>query len=219
MAKKKRPKGVPPEAGKDKKEEEIRKLKEKIKKLEAAKSKGKEEEAEGIVEGILEGVGGIIPGLEGLLKGVMKSPAFKEKLGQIEKEIEYKIKQAPLKRTEGRGFGIPPGIPPGVRGRVAKRKRFVKEKPAVEKPKAPPPKPKERPADVFDEKDYIKVIAEIPGVDEKDIKINLEKDKLNISCDIPDHRYKKELILPCIPKGELSKTYKNGILEVVIKKV
>ncbi|MDI6889667.1 MAG: hypothetical protein QMC83_01830 [Thermodesulfovibrionales bacterium] len=198
------------------KEEEIRKLKEEIRKLKEAKAEGKEEESEGIVEGILKGVGGMIPGLEGLLKGVMRSPAFKEKLGQIEKEVERKIREAPLRRAEeDRGISI--GIPPGVRGRPAKR-YFVKERPPAEKPKSPPPKPEERLPDIFDEKDHIKVIAEIPGVEEKDINLNLQGDKLTISVDIPDCKYHQELKLPCEPKGKLEKAYKNGILEVKIEK-
>lgn len=198
------------------KEEEIRKLKEEIRKLKEAKAEGKEEESEDIVSGILKGVGRIIPGLEGLLKGVMRSPAFKEKLGQIEKEIERKIKEAPLKRTEERPSHIPGGIPPGVRGRAFREKPFVKQRPEA-KP-SPPPMPQERPADIFDEKDYIKVIAEIPGVEEKDINLNLQGDKLTISVDIPDRKYHQELKLSCEPKGKLEKSYKNGILEVEIKK-
>ena len=80
------------------------------------------------------------------------------------------------------------------------------------------PQPQERPADIFDEKDYIKVITEIPGVEEEDIKINLEKDGLKISVDVPDHKYHQELKLPCEPKGKLEKFYRNGILEVRITK-
>ncbi|MEW6674768.1 MAG: hypothetical protein AB1348_01900 [Nitrospirota bacterium] len=198
------------------KRKEIRKLKEEIRKLKEAKAEGKEEEVEGIAEGILKGVGRIIPGLEGLLKGVMKSPAFKEKLGQIEKEIERKIREAPLKRVE-KAQGIPIGIPPGVRGRPTER-YFVKERPLAEKPKGPTPKPEEKPVDIFDEEDHIKVIAEIPGVEEKDIKIDLVKDSLAISVDIPDRKCHQQLKLPCEPKGKLEKTYKNGILEVKIEK-
>lgn len=199
------------------KEEEIRKLKEEIRKLREAKAEGKEEEFEGIVEGILKEFGRIIPGLEGLLKGVMRSPAFKEKLGQIEKEIERKIKEAPLKRGVEKARGIPMGIPPGVRGRPTER-YFVKERSLAEKPKGPPPKPEEKPVDIFDEEDHIKVIAEIPGVEEDDIKIDLRNNILTISVDIPDRKYHQELKLPCEPKGKLEKTYKNGILEIKIMK-
>lgn len=145
-----------------------------------------------------------------------KSPAFKERLEEIDKEVERKIKETPLKRTEGRPSSIPGGIPPGVRGKSFRERLFVKQKPQAEP--SPPPLPQERPADIFDEQDHIKVIAEIPGLEEKDINLNLQEDKLTISVDIPDRKYHQEIKLPCEPKGKLEKTYKNGILEVKINK-
>lgn len=176
----------------------------------------KKKERESVAGGILKGLGKIIPGLGGLIKSLEKSPAFKERLKEVDKEVERKIKEAPLKRTEGRPSGIPSGIPPGVRGRAFRGKPFVKQKPEA-KP-SPPPTPQEKPVDIFDEKDHIKVIAEIPGIEEKDIKIDLEKDGLTISVDVPDHKYHQELKLPCEPKGKLEKSYKNGILEIKIMK-
>jgi len=44
------------------------------------------------------------------------------------------------------------------------------DKPSMRK-EVSPPMPQERPVDIFDEGDYIKVIAEIPGVEEDDIKL------------------------------------------------
>ena len=176
----------------------------------------KEKESESVAGGILKGIGKIIPGLRGLIKSLEKSPAFKERLKEADKELERKIKETPLKRAEGRPSHTPSGIPPGVRGRAFRGKPFVKQKPEA-KP-SPPSTPQEKPVDIFDEKDHIKVIAEIPGVDGKDIGINLQNDMLIIDVDIPDHKYHQELKLPCSPKGELKKSYKNGILDVKIKK-
>ena len=176
----------------------------------------KEEKEESVAGGILKGLGKIIPGLGGLIKSLEKSPAFKEKLGEVDKELERRIKEAPLKKTEGRPSGIPSGIPSGVRGSTVRRKPFVREKPQAEP--SPPPRPEVRPADIFDEKEHIKVIAEIPGVEEKDINLNLQGDKLIISVDIPDRKYHQELKLPSSPNGKLEKTYKNGILEIKILK-
>jgi len=176
----------------------------------------KEESAAG---GILKGIGKIIPGLGGLIESLEKSPAFKERLKEVDKELERKIKEAPsplraqVKRSEGRSSGVPSGIPPGARGSTVKRKPSAREE-----PEAKPSTPQEKPVDIFDEEDHIKVIAEIPGVEEKDIKIDLEKDKLTVSADIPDHKYHQELKLPCKPKGKLEKSYKNGILEIKMKK-
>ena len=192
-----------------------------------------------IAGGLLQNVGKMF-GLGGLLKGIEKSPAFKERLEKIDEEIERKLsagggskespsplypdghKRAQVKRAEEeRPSHIPMGIPPGARGRTVRRRPSSayggKQKPEA-KPSPPPPPPKEQPADIFDEKDYIKVIAEIPGVEERDIKIDLVKENLAISADAPDRKYHQKLKLPCEPKGKLEKSYKNGILEVKIKK-
>ena len=171
------------------------------------KENGKEEE-EGIAGGILEGIGTMIPGLGGLFKGLGKSPVFKERLKKIDEEVERKLREAPLKKTEEGKFKI--------EGKFEAR-HLAPDKPSMRK-ETPPPQPKERPADIFDEEDHIKVIAEIPGVGEEDIKIDLEKDDLTISVDVPGHKYHQELKLPCEPKGKLEKSYKNGILQVEIKK-
>jgi len=172
------------------------------------KEKGHGKDEEGIAGGILKGIGKMIPGLGGLLKGLEKSPAFKERLKKIDEEVERKLREAPLKKTEEGKFKI--------RGRFEAR-HLAPDRPSMRK-EVSPPMPKERPVDIFDEKNHIKIIAEIPGVEEKDIKINLEKNKLSLSVDISDRKYYQEIKLPCSPKGALEKTYKNGILEVKINK-
>ena len=183
---------------------------------EKKKEEKEKKEEESIAGGILKGIGKMVPGLGGLLKGLEKSPAFKEKLKEVDKEVEHKIRETPLKRTGGITSQIPRGIPPGTKGKSFRGKPFVKQKAEV-KP-SPPPVPRERPVDIFDEKDYLKIIAEIPGVDENDINLNLQGDKLTISTDIPKRRYHQELKLPCAPKGKIEKIYRNGILEVKIQK-
>jgi len=183
------------------------------------KKKEEDKENEGIAGGILEGIGEMIPGLGGLIESLGKSPAFKERLKKIDEEVERRLKESPLKRTgEARPSHIPRGIPPGARGKTASRRRFVKERSEPTKPQGPPPIPKERPVDIFDEKDYVKIIAEIPGVKESDIKIDLVKDSLAISVDTPGRKYHQKIKLPCEPKGKLEKTYTKGILEIEINK-
>ncbi|MEM2214266.1 MAG: archaeal heat shock protein Hsp20 [Candidatus Nezhaarchaeales archaeon] len=75
--------------------------------------------------------------------------------------------------------------------------------------------------DVFEEKDFIKVCAEIPGVDKEDIKVRLTDDnRLIISVDTPQRKYYKEVELPAKVDPEKTKaTYRNGVLEVVLEKV
>jgi len=172
------------------------------------KKKENDKEDESVAGGILKGIGGMIPELGGLFKGLEKSPAFKERLKKIDEEVERKLKEAPLKKTEERKFKI--------RGRFEARHLAPPDKPFMRKES--PPMPQEQPPDIFDEEDHIKIIAEIPDVDGNDINLNLQGNKLTISVDILGRKYHQELKLPCSPKGELEKSYKNGILEVSIDK-
>ena len=73
--------------------------------------------------------------------------------------------------------------------------------------------------DLFDEKDEIRVCAEMPGVSEADIKLDLKDDILDIAAQTGDRKYRKELLLPIKAKMEnMSSAYRNGILEIRIKK-
>lgn len=190
-------------------EKRIKELEEKIKKLEQKVPGKKEDEKKaeesgdkGAAAGILESLGKSF-GLGGLLKGVSKMPEFQKRLKDVDEELRTKLKETPLKRTGG----IAPSRQPRVGTRV-QQGRIKKE-----------PSPfQQREADIFDEDDYVLVIIEIPGADEKSIEVNLEKDKLIIFADKADKKYHKEITLPCIPEGEITRSYKNGILEIKIKK-
>ncbi|RLF16624.1 MAG: Hsp20/alpha crystallin family protein [Thermoprotei archaeon] len=73
--------------------------------------------------------------------------------------------------------------------------------------------------DVMDEGDYIKVYAELPGVNKEDIKLNASEDELIISVDTEQRKYYKEVKLPARVKPDTAKaTYRNGVLEVKLEK-
>lgn len=73
--------------------------------------------------------------------------------------------------------------------------------------------------DVFDEKDCILVIAELPGVQEKDIKLHIKGDVLKLET-IGERKYAKEILLPAKADFESRKVnFKNGILEIKLKKI
>lgn len=73
--------------------------------------------------------------------------------------------------------------------------------------------------DVVDTDSEVKVVAELPGVDKRDIKLHVLDDMLTISVATPDRKYYKEVKLPteADPKGAKT-SYKNGVLEVTLKK-
>jgi HSP20 family protein len=73
--------------------------------------------------------------------------------------------------------------------------------------------------DVFDEGDHIMVIAELPGVSEHKVKIEVAGDILNLTASDEDKKYVKEILLPGKAKpAPLKTTCKNGILEIALEK-
>jgi HSP20 family protein len=73
--------------------------------------------------------------------------------------------------------------------------------------------------DVFDERDHILVIAELPGVSESEIKVEVAGDILNLTASDKDRKYAREILLPGKVKLESIKTsYNNGILEITLDK-
>ena len=73
--------------------------------------------------------------------------------------------------------------------------------------------------DIIEGDDDVAVTVEIPGVEKKDIDLNVTGDTLEIKVDTSNRKYHKTVKLPCdvIPKTTKA-TYKNGILDVVIKR-
>jgi len=56
-------------------------------------------------------------------------------------------------------------------------------------------------------------------VNEEDVELDLKGDILDISAQSGDRKYHKEVLLPAKVKPEtLTSSYKNGILEVRVKK-
>ena len=73
--------------------------------------------------------------------------------------------------------------------------------------------------DIFDEEERILVIAELPGVSEGQIKIEIAGDILNLTASNRDKKYAKEILLPSKVKPQpVKSSYKNGILEITLEK-
>jgi HSP20 family protein len=73
--------------------------------------------------------------------------------------------------------------------------------------------------DIIPSNGEIRVIAELPGVDKKDIKLHGTEKTLTISVDIPQRKYYKEVELPStVDPKKAQSSYKNGVLEVTLKK-
>jgi HSP20 family protein len=119
------------------------------------------------------------------------------------------------------------GLPKGARGVYGVSIRTMAGKPVIETfgniretAKGPVVEEVREPiVDVFDEEDHIRLIAELPGVSEDNIKIEVTGDILNLTASDTDKKYAKEILLPSkVNPQSLKNTYKNGILEITLKK-
>ena len=73
--------------------------------------------------------------------------------------------------------------------------------------------------DVFDEKDHILVIAEMPGVEKGDIHVDVNDDLLTLKADGKERKYRKNITLPSrVNTSTLTSAYKNGVMEIKMEK-
>ena len=74
--------------------------------------------------------------------------------------------------------------------------------------------------DIFNEKDHVLVIIELPGVEKEQISAQVKGDILTLSANDGDRKYYKEIVLPKnVDASTLKSKYKNGVLEIRINKV
>jgi HSP20 family protein len=69
--------------------------------------------------------------------------------------------------------------------------------------------------DVFEEKDHTLVVAEMPGISAKDVRLEVKDDLLTIHAAKQDKKYRKEILLPrSYPLEKMKVSCNNGILEI-----
>lgn len=74
--------------------------------------------------------------------------------------------------------------------------------------------------DVIECDDSISITLEIPGVDKDEIELRVEEDKVSINVDTTSRKYFKEIPLKAKVDPNTSKaTYKNGVLDIILKKI
>ncbi|MDP3043372.1 MAG: Hsp20/alpha crystallin family protein [bacterium] len=190
-----------------------------------------------------------IPFVGGLLKGLGKFIDLAERAEEVGGELKRsgRISARGGSAFGGKGFGGRQDIH-GVYGftvrtglgQRTKVEPFGNIKKTKEGPKVS--ETREPIVDVFDEKDHILIIAELPGIDEKSIKVDLKKsarhspeakpmaggDILLFEADSPrfageagsnDRKYAKEILLPAKVDFESREmNFKNGILELKLTK-
>ena len=211
--------------------EEMRHLKEKVRKLE-------EGAAEGLAEGIAAALGRLVPGLGGLIQSASKMPEVQQRLAAIDEEVKRKFKQQPMDRASlgiaggigHRQMGIPPSVRRGQPGRSASTgaggghtagkgaHRGKYREPGPPKVHISPETPAQFPVDVFDEGSRIVVLAEAPGLKAEDIHVSLEGTVLLLSVQAPHRKGIQRIELPCEVAGRPEVSLANGILSIQVRK-
>ncbi|MBI4745182.1 MAG: GvpL/GvpF family gas vesicle protein [Deltaproteobacteria bacterium] len=149
--------------------------------------------------------GGLFKGLEDLI-GLASDLA--EKGEEIRREGEIK------------------GLPKDAKGVYGFSIRTLGGRPVVESfgniketPKGPVVEEVREPmVDVFDEKEHILIVAEMPGVEKNNIHIDIEGDALLLKAENTGRKYKKEVPLPsAVDRASLVSSYKNIPREALVQ--
>jgi len=152
------------------------------------------------------GLGGILGGLGNLV----------EKLAEVAERAEEFSKNGQI---QGGGKGMT-----GVYGftvKVGLGDQGLKVEPfgTIRRDKASGNSPvteiREPPVDVFEEDDHVMIVAEMPGIDAQDLRLELKDDILTLTADKGAKKYSKEILLPCgLSREKMTIACNNGVVEI-----
>lgn len=156
-------------------------------------------------------VGGVLGGLFSGLTELI------ERLGELAEKGEELSKSGTLHSDEKKGvkgvYGFSVKVGLGGEGQKVEpfgniRRDRQTGRPVVHEVREPM-------TDIFEEEDYVLIVAEMPGVDAGDVKADIKQDILSFSAECEDRKYSKEVLLPaeCLAES-LRISVKNGIVEI-----
>ena len=155
------------------------------------------------------GFGGLFKGVGDLIDLISEMAEKGQQV--VDKTGEFEVKGLGDKGRAVYGFSVRTGI-----GGIPRVERFgnvraTETGPVVAEVREPL-------VDLFDEEKEFVVVAELPGVAEEELEIELHEDILSLQTS-GRRKYAKELLLPSPVKADtLQRTYRNGILEIRIEK-
>jgi len=155
------------------------------------------------------GFGGLFKGLGNFLDLLSEMVETGEE--EVSRTGEFKVKGLGDKARGVYGFTVRTGIGGIPRVEHFGNIRTTDEGPMVAEVREPL-------VDLFDEEEEILIVGELPGVDEEEIHIEVQDDILSLET-TGERKYAKEVLLPeAVDAATLRKTYRNGILELRLKK-
>ena len=155
------------------------------------------------------GFGGLFKGLGNFLDLISEMAETGQE--EVKRSGEFKVKGMGDKVKGVYGFSVRTGV-----GGIPRVEHFGNVKSTDQGPIVT--EVREPMVDVFDEDGEIVVVAELPGVSEGEIKVEVQEDILTLQT-TGERKYGKDILLPAkVVAASLQKTYKNGILELRVKK-
>ncbi|MHB8069371.1 MAG: Hsp20/alpha crystallin family protein [Desulfobaccales bacterium] len=150
------------------------------------------------------GVGGIFKGLADLI----------ETLGDLAETGERLKKSGELQQRDVKGvYGF--SVKVGLGDKEVKVEPFGNVRRDEESGESVVQEIREPVVDVFEEKDHTLVVAEMPGISAKNVRLEVKDDLLTIHAEKGDKKYRKEILLPqSYPQDKMKVTCNNGILEI-----
>lgn len=171
--------------------------------------KGKDSGRKG-EEATVAGVGALFRGLGDFVE--VMGGLIEQGEQHAERQGEFRVKGLGDEARGVYGFSIRTGI-----GGIPQVQRFGNIRPT---PKGPVVDDVREPlVDVFDEGAEIMVTAELPGVADEDVVVTAGDATLSLETK-GDRRFAKEIALPAaVDRTSLRRSYRNGILQMQIRKI
>jgi HSP20 family protein len=115
--------------------------------------------------------------------------------------------------TEPKVYGVSMRVGPDGQPHVQEYGNFKRPVPEQESIAAT----REPLMDIVEEKDKVRVILELPGVQKDDISVCADKVWLDISVDTEKRKFSKRIELPSPVRSDTAAaSYKNGVLEITL---
>lgn len=161
------------------------------------------------------GTGGLFAGLGSLIEQLGKLAEQAEQAGgTLNKTGEFKLGSD--QRAKGvYGFTIKSGL--GDKG--ARVEPFGNIRKDEEGKLVAVHEVREPMVDLFDEPGRLLIVAEVPGIEEANVRLEVHDDILIIATEKGEPNYRKEMLLPTsFSSDQLSFHCRNGILEIALQK-
>lgn len=153
------------------------------------------------------GIGGVFTGLADLI----------EKLGDLAEKGERLKKSGEFQHRDVKGvYGFSVKVGLGDKGdREVKVEPFGNVHRDEKTGETVVQEIREPVVDLFEEKDHLLIVAEMPGISVKDVHLDVRDDLLTIAAEKRDKKYRKEILLPrSYPREKMKLSCNNGILEI-----